>query len=178
MAGSSGGCLRWEGKTDAFTAAGGEIIADVEARIAAVPEDERPSALILWKYSDGVPQVSGNGTFGTYWMKHLGVTDVAAEATGFTQVSMEQIYDWNPDILFVDGPGLIGLTSEDVLENRVEGTDFSSIKAVQDGRVYDTTLGMWNWFTTKPGRSAGIRMACMQHLPGSFRRLSSGGYHP
>ena len=139
-----------EGKTDAFTAAGGEIVADVEARIAAVPEDERPSALILWKYSDGVPQVSGNGTFGTYWMKHLGVTDVAAEATGFTQVSMEQIYDWNPDILFVDGPGLIGLTSEDVLENRVEGTDFSSIKAVQDGRVYDTTLGMWNWFTPNP----------------------------
>ena len=76
--------------------------------------------------------------------------DVAAEATGFTQVSMEQIYDWNPDILFVDGPGLIGLTSEDVLENRVEGTDFSSIKAVQDGRVYDTTLGMWNWFTPNP----------------------------
>ena len=74
-----------EGKTDAFTAAGDEIVADVEARIAAVPEDERPSALILWKYSDGVPQVSGNGTFGTYWMKHLGVTDVAAEATGFTQ---------------------------------------------------------------------------------------------
>ena len=100
----------------------------MEARIATVPEDERPSALILWKYSDGVPQVSGNGTFGTYWMKHLGVTDVAAEATGFTQVSMEQIYEWNPDILFVDGPGLIGLTSDDVLENKVEGTDFSSIR--------------------------------------------------
>lgn len=31
-----------EGKTDAFTAAGDEIVADVEARIAAVPEDERP----------------------------------------------------------------------------------------------------------------------------------------
>ena len=63
---------------------------------------------------------------------------------------MEQIYEWNPDILFVDGPGLIGLTSEDVLENKVEGTDFSSIKAVQSGRVYDTTLGMWNWFTPNP----------------------------
>ena len=63
---------------------------------------------------------------------------------------MEQIYDSNPDNLFVDGPGLIGLTSDDVLEIRVEGTDFSSIKAVQDGRVYDTTLGMWNWFTPNP----------------------------
>ena len=27
---------------------------------------------------------------------------------------------------------------------------FSSIKAVQGGRVYDTTLGMWNWFTPNP----------------------------
>lgn len=61
------------GKTEAFVAAGDEIVADVEARIADIPESDRPSALILWKYSDGVPQVSGNGTFGTYWMKHLGV---------------------------------------------------------------------------------------------------------
>ena len=74
-------------------------MADVEARIADIPESDRPSALILWKYSDGVPQVSGNGTFGTYWMKHLGVTDKALEATGFAQTSMEQVYSWDPDIL-------------------------------------------------------------------------------
>lgn len=94
------------GKTEAFVAAGDEIVADVEARIADIPESDRPSALILWKYSDGVPQVSGNGTFGTYWMKHLGVTDKALEATGFAQTSMEQVYSWDPDILFLDGPGL------------------------------------------------------------------------
>ena len=139
-----------EGKMDDFTAAGDAIVADVESLIATVPEEERPSALILWKYSDGVPQVSGNGTFGTYWLKHLGVTDVALEATGFSQVSMEQIFNWNPDILFMDGPGLLSLTASDVLNNQVEGTDFSSIKAVQDGRVYGTTLGMWNWFTPNP----------------------------
>ena len=37
------------GKTDAFVAAGDEIVTDVEARIAEVPETDRPSALILWK---------------------------------------------------------------------------------------------------------------------------------
>ena len=42
------------GKTEAFVAAGDEIVADVEARIADIPESVRPSALILWKYSDGV----------------------------------------------------------------------------------------------------------------------------
>lgn len=46
--------------------------------------------MILWKYANGVPMVSGKGTFGTYWLKRLGVTDVVVkEASGFTQVNME-----------------------------------------------------------------------------------------
>lgn len=138
------------GKTVAFVAAGDEIVADVEARIADIPESDRPSALILWKYADGVPQVSGQGTFGTYWMKRLGVTDKALEATGFAQASMEQIYSWDPDILFLDGPGLQPLRTEDVLSGNVDGADFSTLTAVQNGRVYNTTLGMWNWFTPNP----------------------------
>lgn len=157
-----------EGKMDAFAAAGDAIVADVEERIATVPEEERPSALILWKYSDGVPQVSGNGTFGTYWLKHLGVTDVALEATGFSQVSMEQIYEWNPEILFMDGPGLLSLTTQQVLDNQVEGTDFSSIQAVQDGRVYGTTLGMWNWFTPNPDAPLVLAWLACNTYPDTF----------
>ena len=131
------------GKTDAFVAAGDEIVTDVEARIAEIPQTDRPSALILWKYADGVPQVSGQGTFGTYWMKRLGVTDKALEATGFAQASMEQIYSWDPDILFLDGPGLQPLRTEDVLSGNVDGADFSTLTAVKSGRVYNTTLGIY-----------------------------------
>ena len=138
------------GKTDAFVAAGDAIVEEVEKRIATVPETERPSALILWKYANGTPMVSGNGTFGTYWLKRLGVQDPASESKGFAQTSMEQIYSWDTDILFLDGPGLLNLKTADVLENKVEGADFSTLKAVQNGRVYDTTLGMWNWFTPNP----------------------------
>lgn len=140
-----------DGKMNDFKSAGNAIVADVEKRIAAVPQDKRPSAMILWKYSDGVPQVSGNGTFGTFWLKRLGVKDVVVdEAKGFTQVNMEQVYRWDPDILFLDGPGLLSLRTADVLENRVQGTDFSTLSAVKNKRVYDTTLGMWNWFTPNP----------------------------
>lgn len=35
------------GKTDAFVAAGDEIVTDVEARIAEIPQTDRSSALIL-----------------------------------------------------------------------------------------------------------------------------------
>ena len=157
-----------ENKMDAFLEAGDAIVADVESRIAGIPEEDRPSALILWKYNDGVPQVSGDGTFGTYWLRHLGVEDPAAEASGFSQVSMEQIYSWDPEILFVDGPGLISIRSGDVLNNTVEGADFSSIKAVKDKRVYGTTLGMWNWFTPNPDAPLVLAWLACRTYPEEF----------
>lgn len=137
-------------KMDDFIARGDEIVEDVKARIAEVPEEERPSAMILYKLTDGVPQVAGKNVFGDFWLQNLGVQNVAAETQGFAQVSFEQIYQWNPEVLFLNGPGLSKLTETDVLENKVEGVDFSTIQAVKDGRVYDTTLGMWNWFTPNP----------------------------
>lgn len=157
-----------EGKTDAFVAAGDAIVADVEARIATVPEDERPSAMILWKYSDGVPQVSGQGTFGNFWLKHLGVTDVASEAKGFAQTSMEQVYSWDPDILFLDGPGLQPLKVNDVLSGNVDGADFSTLTAVQNKRVYNTTLGMWNWFTPNPDAPLVLAWMACKTYPEAF----------
>lgn len=138
------------GKTAEFQAAGNAIVADVESRIAAIPAENRPTGLILWKYANGTPMVSGNGTFGTFWLQRLGVTDLAVESTGFAQTNMEQLLSWNPDILYLDGPGLLNLKTADVLENKVEGADFSSLDAVKTGRVYDSTLGMWNWFTPNP----------------------------
>lgn len=157
-----------EGKTDDFIAAGDAIVKDVESRIASVAQEDRPSALILWKYSDGVPQVSGQGTFGNYWMKHLGVTDVAAESKGFAQTSMEQIYSWDPDILFLDGPGLQPLKVQDVLTGNVDGADFSSLSAVQNGRVYNTTLGMWNWFTPNPDAPLVLAWLACKTYPEAF----------
>lgn len=139
-----------DGKMDAFFEKGDAIVADVEERIAKIPEDERPTAMILYKVNDGVPQVAGKGIFGDYWLQHLGVKNVAEEAQGFAQVSFEQIYDWDPEVMFVNGPGLFKVTETDILENKIEGADLSTIQAVKDGRVYDTTLGMWNWFTPNP----------------------------
>ncbi len=139
-----------KGKMDGFIKAGDKIIEDVETRIKNIPEDKRPSTMILFKLIDGVPQVAGKGIFGDYWLQHLGVKNVAEEAKGFAQVSFEQIYKWNPQVLFLNGPGLLKLNRQDVIDNKVEGVDFSTIQAVKDERVYNTTLGMWNWFTPNP----------------------------
>lgn len=145
------------GKMDAFFETGDSIMSDVENRIAQIPEEERPTAMILFKLIDGVPQVAGKGVFGDFWLQHLGVQNVAQEAQGFAQVSFEQIYSWNPEVLFLNGPGLLNLTETDVLNNTVE-----------DGQVYDTTLGMWNWFTPNPDAPLVLAWLACNTYPEAF----------
>lgn len=141
-----------EGKMEDFLADGERIVNEIKEKINTVPEADRPTAMILYNCTDGVPQVAGKGIFGEYWLKNLGVKNVALEDcdTAMAQVSMEQIYGWDPEIIFVNGPGLTSVRSGDIIENKVEGVDFSTVSAVKNKRVYGTTLGMWNWFTPNP----------------------------
>ena len=139
-----------KGKMDDFLKAGDEIVKDVEERIAKVPDEKRPSGMILWKYQEGTPIVAGKGTFGDFWLKRLKVKNVAEEAKGYAKVNVEQIYAWNPDVFYLDGPGLLNIKTEDVYNNSVEGFDFSNLKSVKDKRVYNSKLGMWNWLTPNP----------------------------
>ena len=139
-----------KGKMDDFLKAGDDIVKDVEERIAKVPDEKRPSGMILWKYQEGTPIVAGKGTFGDFWLKRLKVKNVAEEAKGYAKVNVEQIYSWNPDVFYLDGPGLLNIKTEDVYNNSVEGFDFSNLKSVKDKRVYNSKLGMWNWLTPNP----------------------------
>lgn len=138
------------GKMDKMNDYGQKMMKEVEDKIATVPEADRPTAMILFQYVQGKIKVAGKGVFGDYWLQHLGVKNVAEDTKGFADATIEQISSWNPDILFLNGPGLLNLTTEQVLANKVEGTDFAPLKAVQDKRVYNTKLGMWNWFTPSP----------------------------
>lgn len=139
-----------KGKMDDFISYGDKIAKEVRERIDKIPAENRPNAMILFRINNGTPQVSGKGVFGDYWLKNLGVENVAKETNGFAQVSFEQIYNWNPDILFLNGPGISPICTKDVLNNSLEGANFSSLQAVVNKKVYNTTLGMWNWFTPNP----------------------------
>ena len=158
-----------KGKMDNFLAAGDEIVKDVEERIASVPEDKRPSGMILWKYQEGTPIVAGKGTFGDFWLKRLKVKNVAADAKGYAKVNVEQIYAWNPDVFYLDGPGLLNIKTEDVYNNSVEGFDFSNLKAVKEKRVYNSKLGMWNWLTPNPDAPLVLAWLASETYPDAFK---------
>lgn len=158
-----------KGKMDNFLKAGNDIVKDVEERIASVPEDKRPSGMILWKYQEGTPIVAGKGTFGDFWLKRLKVKNVAEEAKGYAKVNVEQIYSWNPDVFYLDGPGLLNIKTEDVYNNSVEGFDFSNLKSVKDKRVYNSKLGMWNWLTPNPDAPLVLAWLASETYPDVFK---------
>ena len=158
-----------KGKMDDFLKAGDDIVKDVEERIAKVPEEKRPSGMILWKYQEGTPIVAGKGTFGDFWLKRLKVKNVAEEAKGYAKVNVEQIYAWNPDVFYLDGPGLLNIKTEDVYNNSVEGFDFSNLKSVKDKRVYNSKLGMWNWLTPNPDAPLVLAWLASETYPDAFK---------
>ncbi len=157
------------GKTDDFIKAGQDIVKDVEERISKIDDSKKPTGVILWKYVEGVPMVAGKGVFGDFWLNRIGVKNLADETKGFAKVSIEQFYQWDPDILYLDGPGLLDITTKDVFENLVEGINFSNMKAVKDKKVYNTKLGMWNWFTPNPDGPLVLAWLAKSTYPEEFK---------
>ena len=157
------------GKTDDFIKAGQDIVKDVEERISKIDDSKKPTGVILWKYVEGVPMVAGKGVFGDFWLNRIGVKNLANETKGFAKVSIEQFYQWDPDILYLDGPGLLDITTKDVFGNSVEGINFSNMKAVKDKKVYNTKLGMWNWFTPNPDGPLVLAWLAKSTYPEEFK---------
>jgi hypothetical protein len=45
--------------------------------------------------------VYGNNTYADTWFKKSGLKNAAAAVSDSAEVSMEQIYQWNPDLIYV-----------------------------------------------------------------------------
>ena len=128
-----------------------EIIADgrktaeeIKAVTDKIPADERPNVLILFSYDDGVIKAGGSDFFAKYWIETAGGNNVAAALKGSAEVNMEQIYEWDPDIILITN--FSSHLPEDLINNTVEGNDWSNVKAVREGKVYKYPLGMYRWF--------------------------------
>ena len=57
---------------------------------------------------------------------------------------MEQVYEWDPDIILITN--FSPYLPEDLYNNAIEGHDWSTVSAVNNGKVYKFPLGMYRWF--------------------------------
>lgn len=141
------------GKNDAKIAYGEKLITDARARVARVPAQQKRTVLVVMRANQGTLTVAGGtkGWFTDKWAETMNFTNVTeASPEGQMQVNAEQLLAWDPDVILVAGRGMSSMTAQEILQNKIEGIDLSSLRSVKQGDVYSTELGMWNWFTPNP----------------------------
>ena len=97
--------------------------------------------LMVMVNSGGKILVRGKDSYGDDWLKKSGLTNAVDIKGDAREVSMEQLYAWNPDILYL----FRGIPASDYLKGKIPGQDWRHIRAVKTGAVYDMPKGMMNW---------------------------------
>lgn len=114
-------------------------VAQVTDKIATLSKDDYPTIIQL---SDDM-KVSGKG-FMSFWVDNSGAVNPAADLSGDAlQIDMEQVYEWNPDIIYIGN--FTKLQPSDLLEGKLEGENWSPVQAVIDGQVYKIPIGGYRW---------------------------------
>ena len=119
----------------------------VQQRVGDIPLEQRERAFFLYQYSDTNLLTSGKLFFGQWWADAIGVVNVAEELStdNSVAVNMEQIYAWNPSLIFITNFTTAG--SEDLYNNTVGTYNWSTVEAVQNHNVHKMPLGMYRSYT-------------------------------
>lgn len=123
------------------------VISDVNEKLSAIPDEERVSVYYA-ENEDGLatePETSNHAAV----LKMAGAKNVAQiegkGAGGLSPVSLEQVLSWNPDVIISWGDDRGGAYS------KIKGSsDWSTIKAVKDGRVYAMPNKPFSWMDRPP----------------------------
>ncbi|MBE5972630.1 MAG: Fe3+-citrate ABC transporter substrate-binding protein [Lachnoclostridium sp.] len=129
---------------DAIIAEGRQVAEEIISVTSEIPEEEKPRVMIIMNYANGVMKVVGSNFFSEYWIDSAGGINVAADLNSSNEVNMEQVYEWDPDMIFITN--FSPYLAEDILNNTIDGYDWSNVKAVKEGKVYKFPLGMYRWF--------------------------------
>lgn len=119
----------------------------VQERVKDIPEDERERAFFLFQYSEENITTSGKLFFGQWWADAIGAKNVGEELTtdNSTAVDMEQIYAWDPSLIFITN--FNAAQPETLYQNETGAYDWSAVNAVENQRVYKMPLGMYRSYT-------------------------------
>lgn len=132
-------------RSDKFLATGQAVQDEITAKIKDLTPEQKPNALMMYQLSDQAITVAGKGFFGNQWLNATGANDVAEnDVQGRKDVNMEQIYNWNPEIIYLTN--FTPIQPEDLYNNSIPGQDWSEVDAVKNKQVYKIPLGIYRWF--------------------------------
>ncbi|KAB1070237.1 iron ABC transporter substrate-binding protein [Methylobacterium planeticum] len=157
-----GALIGEEARAEELAADAEGILAEVRAKVGALPEEKRPRVY----YGRGPRGLETGlaGSINTEILDVAGARNVAAAAGqgGLTAVSPEQVLAWNPDVILTLDPAFREGLARDPL--------WSGLAAVRAGRIYQTPRLPFGWFDAPPGvnRLIGLRWLAAILYPDLF----------
>lgn len=132
-------------RADKFIEIGTAVQNEIYEKIDGLTKEQKPNALMMYQLSEQAITVGGKNFFGNQWLNATGANDVAEnDVTGRKDVNMEQIYNWNPEIIYLTN--FTEIRPEDLYNNTIPGQDWSEVEAVKNKQVYKIPLGIYRRF--------------------------------
>lgn len=132
------------GNTQKVISYANQVKKEVADKLAGVSDKDKPKVLYLYNHGSDEISVSGSNFYGGYWIESAGGINVAAGIDNHGTVNMEQIYEWDPDIVILTT--FTNTMPDDLYNGTITGQDWSNITAVKNKKVYKEPLGVYRWF--------------------------------
>jgi iron complex transport system substrate-binding protein len=119
---------------------------EIQSKVSSISEKQK--VLFLFQYDDKTMITSSSSFFGQWWCDAVGAENVAHDVqadNSNAKITMEQVYAWNPDVIIITN--FTSTSPDDLYNNAVGSDDWSTVKAVQDKRVYKMPLGSYRTYT-------------------------------
>lgn len=155
-------------RSDKFIKEGTKVQKEIDTKLKDVKEKDKPKVLFLFQHTDKSIVVGGANFFSEKWIKATGGIDVAGDsgAQGQKQVNMEQIYKWDPDIIYITN--FTETQPDDLIDNKVKGQDWSDLKAIKSKQVYKVPLGIYRWFPPSGDAPLMLKFLAQHNHPDLF----------
>lgn len=119
-------------------------ISDAKEKVASIPEEKRVK--VYYGEGDTGLQTNPKGSFHAEVLELVGGINVAdipvTSGAGGNEINMEQLLQWNPDVLIFGPNGVY---------SKVSGDSFwEGLDAVQQKKFYEIPFGPFNWMGRPP----------------------------
>lgn len=145
---------------------------EVQKAVGGVAEADKKKILFLYQYDESTMVTSSSKFFGQYWCDAVGGVNVAKDVPAETSnavITMEQVYQWNPDIIFITN--FTPCQPEDLYKNAINGDDWSSVNAVKNKQVYKMPLGTYRTYTPSTDTPLTLLWLAQKTYPDLFPSL-------
>ena len=116
-----------------------DVQAELKTETDKLSTEERPRVLYFMNYLSKL-RVAGGKSYNNFYINLAGGQNVASELGMSAEVGPEQIIDWNPEVILLNGFEK-KLSPQDVYDNPL----FADLSAVKNRRVYKMPLGGYRW---------------------------------